>query len=410
MRFGSRDNEREAFGFSVWRVLLHSLTLGLALSFAEILFAFYVVSVGFSETEVGTLSTVLRVAGMITALPIGMVIDRIGAQRAIQIGVLGYAAGWLILLQVPTLPVLALSQFLVGVFYLLAATAVVPLLAQLAPDRLRPTVFGYNAFMIMSIGLVGNAAGGSLPMLAARMLDVDVQAPDAYRLALSSVVILGVVAVLPVLGRLNVRAQLHLSSRTGPPADEPTPISQRRMYHFAVPALFMGLGAGAILPFQSLYFRETFSLPDVSVGLILSMSALGSGIGALTGAAIGRRLGLKRSAAALRALAGPATFLMAVPFLPLSMFGAVLRGLFISGSWPQNDALIVSNTPPAQRGRTMAITSLLWSTGWALSSLINGWLVPHFGFLPGIISSGVLMLLSGYTIGMLDIQPQRSEP
>jgi MFS family permease len=410
MAFGMRRGDGEGFGLSVWRVLIHSLIIGLALSIAEILFAFYVVSVGFTESEVGLLSTVLRFSGMVAAIPIGLLIDRIGSQRAIQIGAFGYAAGWLILLQVPTLPVLALSQFLVGVFYLLATTAVTPLLAQLAPERLRPSVFGFNAFMIMAIGFVGSASGGTLPLLASRVLGVDPQAPDAYRLALSSVVVLGLIAVVPVLGSLAARVA---RTSTGQPVlhaaeNQPT-ISQMRMYRFGLPSLFMGMGGGAIVPFSALFYRETFDLTDATVGVILSMVALGSGVGALSGARISRMIGLQRSAAWLRAIAGPATFMMAVPFLPVAIVGAVLRGLFISGSWPQNDALIVSNTPHAQRGQTMSITSLLWSGGWALSSLVNGWVIPHYGFLPGIIASGLLFVLSGYLIGTIRLHPPRSD-
>ena len=91
----------------VRRILAHSMLLGFAGSIADLLFNFYLVS-------------------------------------------LGYAAETAALL--------------------LAQTAVVPLLAQVTTTAQRPAMFGLNAAAALVSGLVGSAVGGLLPALAGLML------------------------------------------------------------------------------------------------------------------------------------------------------------------------------------------------------------------------------------------------
>ncbi|HEU5088598.1 MAG TPA: hypothetical protein VFT99_14180 [Roseiflexaceae bacterium] len=69
------------------RILLHSLLLGLAMNVADLLFNFYLVSLGYGSEIAGLLSTVYRAAGVVAGVPMGMLIDRFGSQRALQLGV-----------------------------------------------------------------------------------------------------------------------------------------------------------------------------------------------------------------------------------------------------------------------------------------------------------------------------------
>ena len=78
----------------VWRILLHSSLFGLASSVADLLFNFYLVSLGYGADMAGLLSTVNRMAGVALGLPIGVLIDRIGARRSLVIGVACYSGGW----------------------------------------------------------------------------------------------------------------------------------------------------------------------------------------------------------------------------------------------------------------------------------------------------------------------------
>jgi MFS family permease len=394
--------------FAVWRILAHSFLFGFALSIADILFNFYLISQGYTVNDVGLLSMVGRAAGMVMGLPMGWLIDRLGPQRAMIVGVVVYAVGWIGLLQAPALPWLITAQFVVGASYLLSATAVTPLLALVTREDQRPLVFGMNASATLIVGLIGSAVGGMLPLLAAGIIAVDPRSTPAYCLALTSVIVLSIVALLPVLSHLP--AVIETTADDTPGAVVATRHSWLTLLWFSLPSFLLGVGGGAILPFQNLFFRDQFGLSDASVGLALAMASLGAGIGALFGAPVVRRIGLQHGAALLRLGAAPAMLLMLTPWLPLAIIGFFARGFFIAASYPMNDALVMGATPTTQRGLAMSLMSLLWAGGWAISAVIWGWVVPVFGYGPQIVAAAVAYALSAFVIWSLRLQRTAAQP
>lgn len=385
---------------SVWRILLHSLLFGLAMSVADILFNFYLVSLGYAADTAGLLSTVMRGAGLVVGIPMGLVIDRLGPQRAIVLGLAGYSAGWGLMLVSRELWALLIAQFIVGAAYILAGTAVTPLLTSVTPDGDRSRVFGMNASAALIVGLAGSVVGGVLPTLTGHVLDVDPQAAPAYRLALASVVLLGLAAMLPILGRMR---QIEEPRGGGVGAPVLGRMSLRRIIRWGLPSVTLGLGGGLFLPFQNLFFRSEFGLSDAAVGVILAVGALGAGVGALLGSAVTGRMGLRHGAALLRGLAVLAMLLMLAPVLPFAVVGFFLRGLFIAASFPQTDALAMRHTPPEQRGLMMSTMSVLWSGGWAVAALISGYAQIRWGFAPVLLAAAVLYILSAITIFTLPV-------
>jgi MFS family permease len=379
----------------VWRILLHSSLFGLAGSVSDLLFNFYLVSLGYGADTAGLLSTVNRMAGVALGLPVGLLIDRIGARRSLVIGVVCYSGGWALALLSGALWALALTQFVVGGAQVLALTSVVPLMTGVTDARERATVFGLNASAAMMVGLLGSAAGGVLPALAAGLLAVGPQAVVAYRLALTTVVAIALAAALPVLRGVPEYRHDEAATSVEPPQAR---ISRRRLLGFALPALLLGVGSGAILPFQNLYFRQQFGLSDAAVGAVLALTALVMGLGAVIGAPVSARLGLQRAAATLRLGAVPALLLMLVPALLPATFGFCVRGLFVAASFPLNDALVMQITPARQRGAAMSLTSVLWSLGWAGAAFVSGWAQLRWGFGPAIIVAAAAYVLSSWAI------------
>jgi MFS family permease len=384
----------------VWRILLHSLLFGLALSVADLLFNFYLASMGYGADAAGLLSTVARGAGLLVGLPMGILIDRLGPQRSILLGLVGYCGGWALLLMARELWALAAAQFVVGAAYLLAGTAVTPLLTGVTRDGDRARVFGLNASAGLIIGLLGSVIGGLLPALMGGLIDAGPQDAAAYRLALGTVIALGAAAMLPVLGALPAIEEPRVVGADAAPLAR---LSPGRMLRLALPALTLGIAGGVILPFQNLFFRQEFGLNDAAVGMVLAVGALGMGVGALIGSPVTARIGLRRGAALLRLGATGAMLLMLAPALAPALAGFFLRGLFVAASFPQMDALAMRHTPPAQRGLIMSLMSVLWGGGWALAAVISGVVQIRWGFAPVIIASVVAYVASTVAILTLPI-------
>jgi MFS family permease len=378
------------------RVLAHSLLLGLAMSIADLLFNFYLVSLGYSTGSAGFFSTVYRFAGVIAGLPIGLMIDRLGAQRTIMIGAALFGVGWAIQLMQTALWALMLTQALIGASGLLALTAVVPLLTGITTPEQRASMFGLNAAAALVIGLLGGTVGGVLPSIAASLIDVGPQTTLAYRIALGAVVMLAFCAILPVAGKIELLA----GERERPAkADGETPrLSPIWLLRVALPALSLGVGAGAFLPFQNLFFREQFHLPDSIVGAIIACGGLSMGIGAMMGSQFARRIGVKQASALMRAICAPAMLLMLIPVLPVVIIGYFIRGWGIGASYPLSDAYTMEITDPRHRGTTVSIVSVAWSLGWAATSSVAGWTEERYGFAPLLVVGIIAYVLSALSI------------
>jgi MFS family permease len=387
---------------AVGRVIGHSLLFGLAVNIGDLLFNFYLVSLGYAADTAGLFWMVNRLAGMLVGIPVGLLIGRLGAQRGVVIGAAGFGLGWAILLNMRALWSMLAAQFLVGAAFILVMSSVTPLLAQVTDDRNRSSMFGLNASATTMIGLLGSTVGGLLPGVAGMVLAVDAQATGAYRLALAIVVVLGLGAVVPLLRSLPAAA----TNERGDPVLEPTAprLPLLRLWRFALPGLFLGSGAGMLLPFLNLFLRQQHGMSDAAVGLALGIVMLGMGLGALIGPPVTRRTGLRRGSAFLRMGAAPSMLLLLTPFWFLSVLGLALRGLFIAASFPMNDALIMRATPLRQRGLVMSLTTMHWAGGWGLSSMLSGWLQVTFGFTPVILLAALAFGISSILIFTLRIE------
>lgn len=380
----------------VWRVLSHSLLFGLAGSVADLLFNFYLVSLGYGNDTAGLMATIYRGAGALLGLPIGLLIDRFGPRMLLVAGAIGFGVAFALLVAASQLWALALIVFLAGVANVLALTAVVPLLTGITSGEERAAVFGMNASAALIIGLVGSSIGGLLPGLAAAILGVGAQDTAAYRLALSVVVVLGIASALPVL--LGFHATPHAEVVATRVAEPRRRLSARTLVRFALPSLLLGIGGGLFLPFQNLFFRSVFNLNDAAVGATLAIGALGMGLGALLGAPTAARLGLRRAASLLRFGTVLAVALMFAPVLPVVVAGYVLRGAFIAASFPLNDALVMKLTPAQQRGAAVSLLTVLWSLGWSVAAWVSGQIQVAAGFVPVLAASLVAYALSAWAI------------
>ncbi len=388
----------------VRRILAHSLILGLAMSVADLLFNFYLVSLGYSTDTAGYLSTIYRFAGVVAGIPIGMLIDRAGAQRAIQIGAALYAIGWVAQLMVSNIWALGVTQAIIGAAGLLTLTSVVPLLTNVIHSEQRAAIFGLNAGAAMVIGLIGATVGGILPALFGGLIAVDPQSTTAYRLALCSVVILSLMALLPVLKAIPLLpdAAPRTNAAGAGQANERLPFIF--IVRMTLPSLLLGIGAGVFLPFQNLFFRQQFQLSDAVVGTVLACGSLIMGLGAMFGSPFAKRLGLKRAAAILRLGSAPAMLLMLSPNLILTMIGFFIRGACIGASFPLNDAYTMQLVSPRNRGTIVSSTSMVWSLGWAATASLAGLIEKQYGFAPLLIVGTVSYVLSGIAIFALPVE------
>ncbi|MFM7679578.1 MAG: MFS transporter, partial [Roseiflexaceae bacterium] len=256
----------------VWRVLIHSMLVGLGMSFFDVLFNFFLVSQGYATDTIGVLSTVARIAGLIVGIPVGRFIDRVGARRALMTAVVLYVVALIVVIFAPNRLVLMAGQFLVGCAFAMLFSAMFPLLSLVTPHAQQPTVFGFNEAALNMTGLVGSIIAGWLPSVLAPWLQVGDQSTLAYRAALLIGIIVLLCAALPLLGDMPYAVDTHDANNV--PLVAAPERKTGRIVLYGLAGFLIGMGSGTFFPFQSLFLRTQFALSDAQVGTFLSFGGV----------------------------------------------------------------------------------------------------------------------------------------
>ncbi len=395
----------------VYRILFHGMLFGMSFSISDMLFNFYLQSLGYDNAVAGQMQSVFRLAGVLFGVPIGMVIDRVGAQRMLYIGISTYASCWLLLLligdaplvtpfgTVSSLMLISIVYFVIGAANMTTYTAVVPLLSTIIEPQQRAAMFGINAAASTMIGFVGSIVAGLLPSWVGMVVGVDATSEAAYRTALYCVSIFGLLAIIPLSGvKKAPKVQpAPTATRDEVPATAPR-LSFMRLLLFAMPSVFFGIAGGMFIPFQNLYFRQEFNANDSLVGLSIALGSLAMGIGSIMGGPLSKRLGVRRATAFSRFMAAPMMFLMLIPQFYVVSAAYDLNRALVGLTFPLFSALVMQSVPLQQRGTATSMSSMTWSLGWAGSAILSGYMQQNGNFEAVIIISGISYIISALLV------------
>lgn len=380
----------------VLRIMLISVFFGLSASISDVLFNFYLESLGYGNDTAGQMNSVFRMAGFVFGVPLGLLMDRTGAQRVLLAGMISYCIGWVLLLAWGDIRFIGVIYFFIGAASIATYTSVIPLLSAIVDSHQRATIFGINAGVTIAVGFVGSLFGGALPSLVAPMLGVSVTDMQAYRVALLSVSIIGLLSLIPFIGMHAAITKQRNEQGTRTSTDPTERVSFVRILVLASQAFLLGVAGGFVVPFMNLFYREHFALPDASVGMILAISAFAMGFGSTVGGALSKRFGLRRATALTRLLSAPTLLLMLVPSVWVSAAAYFVSRVMVGVTFPLADALVMQSVPASQRGTTASVTSMVWSLGWAITAFLSGYIQETYGFV-WVFAASALM----YALGAL---------
>lgn len=358
---------------------------------------FYFVSLGHETDTIGLLQGIPRLGGLITGVPLGLLADRIGLKRITVWAAVGAVAASILLVAFPSLPLLAFSRFLYGLFYGAAYIAAAPLLMTLTERRYQTHLFAWYNVVGMAGTAMGSALGGILPTWVAALIPAagGAQTPFAYGASLFSIVVFVAISILPLL-KLPERPL----PRRALPNTTHEPIPWLRLTWLTSPFLLYGFTAGLTWPFYNLFFRETFHIPDDLVGTILSIGWLGMSAVTLLNPWLDRQFGRVWGVAVMMCVSAVAFIgLGNSQNLPLAvvlfLIAISARNVFT----PLFQPLLMENLPASLHNSASSVGYVVWSLGWFSSSYVSGQWQMHegFDFIMQIVAIG-LVLAAAHTV------------
>ena len=384
-----------AFNPNARLYLLNVVLAGAAMGVFRLLFNFYVLSLGYDDAFLGNLVTASSLSALLVALPMGYLADFLGRKASLLIGGLGVAAAVFFMVAWPSAPMFIVMNVLLGMAQSLSGVTMGPFLMENSTEKERTYLFSFGSGLQMASASVGNWVGGNLPAWMAGTAQVAVSDSTAYALSLAVVAGGAALAVFPLLLMRLPRLAKNQRSAFAPISyfsGHPGLLGK-----LVLPMLVTSVGAGLIMPFMNVFFRQVYNQSDQTIGAMFAWGSLAMGIGLMIAPPLADRMGKIQLVVITQAVSIPFLFLLGFsPWFALSGAAYYIRLALMNMSSPVYQTFVMERVEPSARATVASLVSISNNFGWAFAPTISGWIQVNYGFGPAFASTMVLYTISIY--------------
>jgi MFS family permease len=287
------------------------------------------------------------------------------------------------------------ANMLFGMGQSLAVVSMGPFLMENSGEQERTYLFSFSSGLQMASASAGNWIGGYLPTWVAGWRGVQPTESTAYAGALLVVAMMYVVSLAPLA--LLRTPRLELSERSFFAPIEYARRHPKMLGKLVLPMLVTAIGAGLLMPFMNVFFRQVHHQPDPVIGALFAWGSLAMGIGLLIAPPLAERMGKIEVVVVTQALSIP--FLILLGFAPWFWMSAIayyVRLALMNMSSPVYNTFVMEQVEPSARATVASLVSMSWSFGWSFSPMISGWLQVNYGFPPVFLGTITLYCVSIY--------------
>ncbi len=351
---------------------------GLGMSVFGLLFNLYLKEHAFTESQIGQVLSAGSLGATLAAIPAALVLERVCVKRVLVWSTLlaaGCYAAMIALRDMTLLLPFSLAASMFITFYRISAA---PYLMAQGGRSERIYVFSISSASGMLSSLIGFVLGGYLPEFALASGLAESTAA-AQELSLYFSIVASLLSLVPFA---------MLSS--DPPACSPragTFVHKLRSYDWPViwrlmvPKILVGLGAGLVIPFMNLYFRNEFGLESGRIGLFFSVMQVGLFLGILSAPLLTRKLGKVDSIVITELASVPFMLVLALTRnLPLAVIAFVMRGTLMNMNLPIAANFEMELLKEEDRPFTNAVSTIAWNGAWTISAAVGGAVIEKYSF------------------------------
>ncbi|HET9940768.1 MAG TPA: MFS transporter [Candidatus Eisenbacteria bacterium] len=355
---------------------------GVGQSIFGLLFNLYLRDLGFTDATIGQILSKVALGAAVAALPAAFLFRSMPARTLLVGGAALASLGYVFQASFVQPELLLLVAFLTGMVLTIFRLSIAPVVMKESASERRPFLFSASFGVFFLSAILGSAVGGALPHL------VHVVAPassQALRLSLFAAAAVTLASTFPFLAMRSGEESQGAGSKGGPGALEQIQdlleIDWGLHLKLILPSAMIGLGAGLIIPFLNLYFKDRFGLAEGEIGILFSVMQGFMVAGNLFGPAVSRRLGLVLGVVATQLLSVPFMIVLAVSHLfPLVALCFFLRGGLMNMNQPLVSHFAMEVVPERDHAITNSLLSLSWYLAWTVSADIGGTLIERKGY------------------------------
>jgi len=369
-----------------------SFLLGLSFSIYSLLLNLYFKELGFSEGFIGQVLSFTALGAVVTTLPAALIISKFESRKILFLSTL--CAGLCYFLQATLvhqieLLIISLALGMANTFFRVIAA---PFFMRNSSPKERTYLFSMNFGVMLVAGIIGSWGGGYLPGLFSHLVETKIL---GFRLSLVFASILGLVGIIP-FAMISEKKEINPNNSSNSLLDFKR-LYQRKelLFKLCFPFFLLGLGAGLVIPFLNLYFRDRFSAPAKTIGVFFALMQIFMFVGILLGPLLSKKLGMIRSIVWTQISSVPFMVILALTYvLPVAVLSFLLRASLMNMSQPISSNFSMEKVEKEDQTLVNALTMLSWALAWSISSNLGGRLIEAYSFTLPLLITPVLYVLS----------------
>lgn len=267
-------------------------------------------------------------------------------------------------------------------------------MAENAAAEKRATLFSTRMGLMMLVGFAGSLIGGPMPGWFGSLLGQPPESAAAYRATLLLAAGVMSMSLIPLL-MLRERREEGTPSTDGLGLSLRSLVLRRDVWKLLVPQLVISLGAGLLIPYLNIFFKQRFGISDSLLGFAFGVSQLGMGLATMLAPIAAERWGNVRTIAGSQLASLPFLLTLGfVPVLPVAVGAFWVRATLMNMGGPLYTAFAMEQAEEHERGKLGAMLGLTWSVGRGVGPGISGVVQQSVGFPPLFLATGATYLLA----------------
>ncbi|KAA3632438.1 MAG: MFS transporter [Calditrichaeota bacterium] len=392
VRFEFRDylTNIKLFSQNARLYLLGSFLIGVNFHVFQLLLNLYLRELGFEESQIGYVISSRAVGMTLIAIPGAMLLSRIRLKPILLASVSLFALFMFFISSFTQLEFLIGFSALAGMSFAFYRIGAGPFYMRNSTERERTHLFSVSFGMMIMAGMAGSFGSGQLVTIFADHYNDIIL---GYRYTLYIGIIFSLIALIP-----------FFFIKASRPSDDENKINlsleQFRLrgkfyFRITISNFMVGLGAGLIIPFLNLYFRDRFHLGADTIGLYYFFVSFAMLAGSLAGPVVAHKFGLVRAVVITQLISIPFMFILSYSYvLPLVVTAFILRAGFMNLGVPIVTNLGMELSEKKEQGLVNALLMVSWTSSWMISAAAGGTLIDKYGYTFTINITIALYLLS----------------
>jgi predicted MFS family arabinose efflux permease len=352
----------------------------------------YFKEIGFTEDLIGVVLSSSAWGMAIISVPAALIIPRVQIKKILIISVLFTGIFCLLQASLVERTQLLLASLVLGMMRSLTWVAAAPFMMRNSTHKERTYLFSLHFGTYLLAAIVGSLGGGYLPNLFAHYVGFKA---IAFRYSLYLSVFLSILALIPFIMITPEKKVIEPSEGKG--GWDKKLLTERGilLFKLCLPFFILGMGAGLIIPFLNLYFRDRFLLPARTIGIYFALLQFSMLTGILIGPLLSKKFGMIKTVVSTQLFSTPFMVILAFTYdLPLAVGCFLFRGTLMNMSQPISTNFAMEKVKENEQTLANALLMLSWNASWAVSANLGGRLIKAYSFTPPLLITVGLYVVS----------------